>query len=245
MAGGLTFIIANLWNIAFILKDPSSFPLFLPQFYNTLLYAFALVAVAHFVIDGVKPWKRVTLRRMIKPGEESDAIEAITENPAHMHFAEIIAHLVVLLFALAQLSPRIPVPYLPGTPGEMIRIWIIAIAFLLILRPGGMLVSGSIRSWRRDWENSEEVGLDHAGRLIGYVERLLIVMFILVHEYTAIGFLIAAKGLFRINDTKRSEYIIVGTLMSFAIAVLIGAITSYLVYQGGIEQVIRYCSELL
>lgn len=73
----------------------------------------------------------------------------------------------------------------------------------------------------------------------------MIVTFILVNEYTAIGFLIAVKGLFRINDSKRSEYIIVGTMVSFAIAVLVGAAASYLISQGGIEQFIRYLSELL
>jgi len=245
MAGGLTFFLANLWDIAFILKDPSSLPEFLPQFCNTLLYAFVLVAAAHLVIDGVKPWRMVVLRGMMKSRDESDATNTSPEDTVRTFPTEIVAHLAVLLIVLAKLAPQTPVPHLPGTLVEMIRIWIVIIAFLLALQPGGMLVSKSIQPWRRDLDSPEEDGLNNAGRLIGYVERLLIVTFILVHEYTAIGFLIAAKGLFRINDMKRSEYIIVGTLVSFVIAVLIGVATSYLIHQGGIEQIIRYCSELL
>ncbi len=242
VAGGLTFLFANLWNIVFVLKDPSSLPGLLPGFRDALLYAFVLVAVAHFVIDGVLPNLMAGLRERMNRGEDPDATGIIPEEPVLMGF---LAHLAVLFIVLVQLSPQTPVPYPFGSPIELIRIWIVIIAFLLVLHPGGMLVGSIIRSWRKDIDTLEEGGLDHAGRLIGYVERVMIVTFILVNEYTAIGFLIAAKGLFRINDSKRSEYIIVGTMVSFAIAVLIGAAAGYLVYQGGIEQFALYLSELL
>ncbi len=240
-AGLLTFLFANLWNVIFVLKDPSSLPGLLPEFRSTLLYAFILVAVAHFVIDGVLPCWMAGLRKKMHRGGDPDD-KGVVFEPAGWLF---VAHLVFLFIVLVLLSSETPVPYPFGSPVEMIRVWIVIIAFLLVLRPGGMLVGSVIRSWRKDMDTSEEGGLDHAGRLIGYVERVLIVTFILVNEYTAIGFLIAAKGLFRINDTKRSEYIIVGTMVSFAVAVLIGAAAGYLVYQGGIEQFIRYLSEFL
>ncbi len=240
-AGGLTFLFASLWNVIFVLKDPSSLPGLLPQFRDTLLYAFVLVAAAHFVIDGVLPDLVAGLRKRMARGRDPDD-EGVMSEPAGWLF---IAHLAVFFIVLVLLSSEISVPYPFGSPVELIRVWVIVIAFLLVLRPGGMLVGSVIRSWRKDMDTSEEGGLDHAGRLIGYVERVMIVTFILVNEYTAIGFLIAAKGLFRINDSKRSEYIIVGTMVSFAIAVLIGAAAGYLVYQGGIEQFARYLSELL
>lgn len=238
-AGGLTFLFASLWNIIFVLRDPSSLPGLLPQFRDALVYAFVLVAVAHFVIDGMLPDLAAGLRKRIARGRDP-ADEGVMPEPAGWLF---IAHLAVLFIVLALLSPQTPAPYPFGSPIEMIRVWIVIITFLLVLQPGGILVGSVTRSWRKDIAASEEDGLDHAGRLIGYVERVLIVTFILVNEYTAIGFLIAAKGLFRINDAKRSEYIIVGTLVSFAIAVLIGAAAGYLVCQGGIEQFMQYLSE--
>ena len=237
-AGGLTFLLASLWNILFVLKDPSSLPGLLPQLWNTFLYAFILVAVAHFVIDGMLPCWIVNLRKKLNRGRRPDTIPG--EAPVR-----IIAHLAVLSIVLVQLSSQTPVPYPFGSPVELIRGWIVISAFLLVLQPAGMLVGTIIRSWRSDIDASGEGGLDNAGRLIGYVERVMIVTFILVNEYTAIGFLIAAKGLFRINDTLRSEYIIVGTMISFAIAVLIGAAAGHLVCQGGLEQFIQYLSEFL
>lgn len=240
-AGLLTFLFTSLWNITFVLRDPSSLPGLLLQFRDALLYAFVLVTVAHFVIDGMLPDLVVGIRKRMARGRDPDDKDGMPE-PAGWLF---IAHLAVLFIVLALLSPQTPAPYPCGSPVEIIRIWIVVTAFLLVLQPGGILVGSVIRFWRKDMDASREDGLDHAGRLIGYVERVLIVTFILVNEYTAIGFLIAAKGLFRINDTKRSEDIIVGTMVSFAVAVLIGAAAGYLVCQGGIEQLIGYLSEFL
>ena len=63
-------------------------------------------------------------------------------------------------------------------------------------------------------------GLPEAGRLIGQLERALIFLFVLIGEPAGIGFLIAAKSVLRFDtakeDQKASEYVIVGTLASFA-----------------------------
>lgn len=74
-------------------------------------------------------------------------------------------------------------------------------------------------------------GLSNGGRVIGQWERALIFGFILVGLPSAIGFLIAAKSIFRfgeLSDRSRrmeAEYITIGTLMSFAMALGIGYAT--------------------
>lgn len=48
------------------------------------------------------------------------------------------------------------------------------------------------------------------------------------HQFAAIGFLLAAKSIFRFgdlresSDCKRTEYILFGTFLSFTLAVLLG-----------------------
>ena len=70
--------------------------------------------------------------------------------------------------------------------------------------------------------------LPRGGRLIGKLERLLILMLVLAGEPDGIGFLIAAKSILRFNelagdaDRHVSEYVIIGTLASFAWAIAIG-----------------------
>ena len=63
------------------------------------------------------------------------------------------------------------------------------------------------------------------GQLIGRLERLMILMLLLAHQPDAIGLLIAAKSILRFNelardtDRRASEYVIIGTLASFAWAI--------------------------
>jgi hypothetical protein len=64
-------------------------------------------------------------------------------------------------------------------------------------------------------------GLSNGGRVIGQWERALIFLFVAVNQPGAIGFLIAAKSIFRFGELKdrenrmEAEYITIGTLMSF------------------------------
>jgi len=47
---------------------------------------------------------------------------------------------------------------------------------------------------------------------------------ILVNQFSAVGLIIAAKSILRFKSTEKNEYILVGTLLSFGIAVLLGII---------------------
>jgi len=71
-------------------------------------------------------------------------------------------------------------------------------------------------------------GLANAGRTIGQLERLLVLVLLVAGQPTAIGFLVAAKSIFRFGELRdttnrmESEYIIIGTLASFAYALVVG-----------------------
>lgn len=63
----------------------------------------------------------------------------------------------------------------------------------------------------------------NAGRFIGILERILIFFFVLVSQYTAIAFIIAAKGFTRFKDLDQrefAEYVLIGTLLSASAALL-------------------------
>jgi hypothetical protein len=63
------------------------------------------------------------------------------------------------------------------------------------------------------------------GRLIGNMERLLLLALVAIQAYQALAFLMTAKGLFRAKDLENrsfSEYFLVGTLVSSVVAVAAG-----------------------
>ncbi|HVU33671.1 MAG TPA: DUF3307 domain-containing protein [Opitutaceae bacterium] len=78
-------------------------------------------------------------------------------------------------------------------------------------------------------------GLTNGGRTIGQWERALIFLLVLIGQPAGIGFLIAAKSIFRFGELMdrqnrmEAEYITIGTLMSFGSAIAVSFATLALV----------------
>lgn len=76
----------------------------------------------------------------------------------------------------------------------------------------------------KDFDN--ESSLNDAGAYIGILERLFVFMFIITDHWEGVGFLITAKSVFRFGDLskakdrKLTEYVLIGTLLSFGLAIL-------------------------
>ncbi|NLP52795.1 DUF3307 domain-containing protein [Bacillus sp. RO1] len=65
------------------------------------------------------------------------------------------------------------------------------------------------------------------GKVIGYLERLLVVALILMGSFSAVGFIVAAKSLTRfkqMDDRDWAEYFLLGTLTSFLFAIIYGVL---------------------
>ncbi|MET0394020.1 MAG: DUF3307 domain-containing protein [Chitinophagaceae bacterium] len=105
-------------------------------------------------------------------------------------------------------------------------IWIMTTAVVFLAWPSGFLIGQLTKKWRRNLDNSE--ALESAGKWIGIIERILILLLVLQGEYEAIGLLIAAKSILRFNEQNRpeqkTEYLLIGTLISMGLAVITGLI---------------------
>lgn len=118
---------------------------------------------------------------------------------------------------------------------------LIAIAYLLVCKPASVVISLALKphtdnltqhihrqtKYAEDKEN-KNVGLVSAGAWIGYIERCLAISFIFMGQFAGIGFLVATKTIFRFGDLtnnkdmKLTEYMMLGTMLSYAIALFIG-----------------------
>jgi hypothetical protein len=102
---------------------------------------------------------------------------------------------------------------------------VICIAFLTL--PTSIIMKTIFSKWNISKLTKDNESLKDAGQYIGVLERLLVFIFILVGHWEAVGFLITAKSVFRFGDLtaskerKLTEYILIGTLVSFGIAILI------------------------
>jgi len=97
-----------------------------------------------------------------------------------------------------------------------------------------MLLAPYIDEVAKSDEPGEGGSLKNAGTYIGMLERLFVFGFILMQQWAAIGLLIAAKSVFRFGDLNKSknrkltEYVLIGTLLSFGLAILSGMCYQYL-----------------
>ena len=107
------------------------------------------------------------------------------------------------------------------------KFWLVVTGYLLVTWPLGYIIGMATEKWRDAAEVNKE-GLAKAGVWIGFFERLLILTFIISNQFAAVGFLIAAKSILRFSDKentqKKTEYVLIGTLMSFAFAAIIGIV---------------------
>ena len=146
------------------------------------------------------------------------------ENARTWFFVDQLLHLLVLAtvsWAFAGFEP-FPIISLPD------QLWLILLAAVSLTFPSSILIKMLISKWTPLMGIKEDDSLQSAGKYIGILERLLIVTFIASHHWEGIGFLIAAKSIFRFSDLKESrdrkmtEYILIGTLLSFGLAIMIG-----------------------
>ncbi|WP_339752169.1 DUF3307 domain-containing protein [uncultured Winogradskyella sp.] len=105
---------------------------------------------------------------------------------------------------------------------------IICIAFLT--KPTSILMKTIFSKWNISKLTKDNESLKDAGKYIGVLERLLVFIFIVVGHWEAVGFLITAKSVFRFGDLtatkerKLTEYILIGTFLSFGIAIVVSLI---------------------
>lgn len=155
--------------------------------------------------------------------------------------------LILLAAFLVREGAALPFWY-AWQPSLFWPILVVACAILLLVPCGGTLIGGLMAPYQEQIDQAYAAGtpvapgvirkpvkgLVEGGTIIGYLERLLILVFILVNQYAGIGFLIAAKSIFRFGEFKESEnrmeaeYIIIGTFASFLYAIVVSLAARWL-----------------
>jgi hypothetical protein len=109
--------------------------------------------------------------------------------------------------------------------------WILFTAVVFVSQPASIVIGQLTKKWRAQIPNGD--GLGNAGKWIGVIERIIILALVIHHQYALVGLLLTAKGLLRFNEPNRlevkTEYLLIGTLLSFGTAVLTGVIVIKLI----------------
>ena len=166
-----------------------------------------VIGISHFLIDLIKTRSK-----------KHDLISFLWDQTAH--YCVIICLWWLMLRSLPQMDISEEV--------FSTSFWLIITAYIAILAPTSILIKLFIEYEKWMPANNTAQGMPNAGKWIGYLERVLILTFIFTNNIEGIGFLLAAKSVFRFgelhnaSDIKITEYVLIGTFASFTIAILVG-----------------------
>ena len=148
-------------------------------------------------------------------------------NKTRWFVIDQILHLIsILVLWLIWYKPSLEIKIWMENP----TLWIYATSLLFLTAVTGILIQVIMAKWSNAINDGKNQSLDNAGKYIGILERLLVFTFVIIGRWEAIGFLLAAKSVFRFGDLKESkdrkltEYILIGTLLSFGIAIMTGMV---------------------
>ena len=172
---------------------------------------FLLIIISHFIVDVLKLYlqKKKTKRTWF--------------------FIDQITHISILLLASSfYVNFSFSMENIITENNLLLLIFI-----LLIVYVSSVIIKIIITQWNPESKKENDDSLAKAGRYIGILERLFVFIFVITNHWEAIGFLLAAKSVFRFGDLtsskdrKLTEYILIGTLLSFGFAILLGVLYLY------------------
>lgn len=169
-----------------------------------------IIAITHLCIDIWKLKKR------------KDNLRYFLIDQA-LHLAVLLVVWLYLINGFSQLGSYIAA--LMNTTKFMA----ILAGYVIVIFPVGFIIGKATGRWNKEIsKNNKDKSLKNAGRYIGIFERVLVFTFIITGNFSAIGFLIGAKSILRFSDSKgtrkQTEYVLIGTLMSFSICIVVGLV---------------------
>ncbi|MGK6341107.1 DUF3307 domain-containing protein [Chryseobacterium sp. DT-3] len=176
--------------------------------WNTdLWWVSLLVGITHFIIDASK------------------LIFQTVKNKKRWFFIDQLLHILVIA-GISFYCKEFSFDFLQNP--QFLKV---LMAALFLTTPASIFIKIILSSWTPAPEAQSSIqteSLSSAGKYIGILERLLVFTFIMVNHWEGVGFMVAAKSVFRFSDLvqakqrKLTEYVLIGTLLSFGLAVLTG-----------------------
>ena len=182
---------------------------------TTALFSFLwwqsiLIAVVHYLIDGVK----ISLKKT----------DYFQKRDTQLFIIDQLGHLLTILLVWMWIYPKENNFFdLINNGLNHYNTLVLIIGYISVSYPLGHLIG--IATSKIGETTSSEEKTDKNGLTIGVFERIIILTFVLLSQYEAIGFLITGKSILRFNsnnENKKSEYVLLGTMMSYAITIVFG-----------------------
>jgi len=190
------------------------------MYYHILVHAILLAGVLMLNLDYWLGYLTIVVSHFI-----FDLLKVIFKKrfSARLLFVvDQLAHIVVILLVT---NVYFPLNAFDVAGVTMVSLLKYVIVGLLLTSVSSVIMKVFMSKWVADVASQQS--LKSAGSYIGLLERLLVFVFVINGRWEGVGFLLAAKSIFRFGDLsnakdrKLTEYVLIGSLLSFTIAVII------------------------
>lgn len=174
------------------------------------------IAFIHWIIDSMK----CSLQGKIS-GKET-----------YLFFGDQLVHLLSVLFIwvafegiwvhLLNAVVKVTMSY---------SISLLLLGYVLVTWPLAYAMKFVLKGIDKTTQGTSNKKIEQGGKLIGIFERIIILSFVYLNKYEAIGFLITGKSIIRFAQKEeglRSEYVLVGTMISYAFSIVVGMLINWL-----------------
>lgn len=167
--------------------------------------------------------------------------KSLSSDGAVAYVSDQLLHFASVAFAAWLLSPGLPLTEVAALldKGRAIpsKLLFIPVIYVAVIFGGGYLIRTLTRPLAKsiNLEQPEKGGepMQNAGLYIGWLERFLLLTALLMQSPGTAGLILAAKAIARYPEFKSehfAEYFLIGTLLSFSLAVLGGAVLARVVF---------------
>lgn len=219
----------------------------LPLMSWKIIVGTSVAACLHLLIDGIKfaymsdQYKKNGLKKHVfstntsivtLQANEISHVKITQIFERNVFFVDLFFHgisLIGIAYWLAASNIQITEWYICKDFFEVIGLsevfvlsWILAL--LLIHKPANIVIQKLLMIYK-PVNNEEYITKDNnAGRFIGTVERIIMLIFLVIGEYSAIGLVLTAKSIARYDKISKerdfAEYYLLGTLVSTVIVII-------------------------
>lgn len=203
------------------------------RLWGVLLHAFISAGAAYLFLQQWTAWPLPVLVLVLHA-----LTDFIKRRCTDTWRAFCVDQLVHLLCTAAIVQLCLATGWVQAFSGTGLKAMVLLAGFAVAVPGSGFLVGrAALQLQQENGLAGALTGLANGGKLIGQLERALIFILILTGQPGGIGFLIAAKSILRFSEARESqklaEYVLIGTLLSFGLAIAVSSLTLRLI--GGLQ----------
>lgn len=198
----------------------------LPVYTSKALAGALLLSLFHFITDTAKYFLKAKYRRSGALSLKKERNIFAADQMLHLAAIAVVTYLLIY----EQLCTGQPVFMenpevrfmftVSGFKETACLSWVTAL--LMTGKPANLCIQRLLAVYRPEEPNEKDT---RAGRMIGTVERIIMLVFLAFSQYSALGFVLTAKSIARYDriskDQNFAEYYLLGTLLSTLLVILI------------------------